>query len=160
MVTVRKAYGDKFVFGTTKIVEKSIVEPGQCLPMNKLIKGVINGSIVINPRFMEYDYKETVSDEFDAHGTPSEISKQQNDAFISALDKQSDVPADPTASPSFDAVDAENLAISLASAEGAIEGAGGQPAAESVAPQVASPTNSSAVPSGDTLTSDVAGANS
>lgn len=121
MVVIRKAYEDTFVYGTTVIKEKSIVEPGQCLPMNKLIKGVINGSIVINPRFMEYDFDESLSDEFDAHGSPSEIAKQQNDAFISGLDKQSDVPSDPTSSPSFDAVDAENLAFNLAS-QGTLEG--------------------------------------
>lgn len=126
MVTVRKCYCDSAVYGTTKIKSKSIVEPGQSLPMNKLIKGVINGSIVINPRFMEYDYPESVSDEFDAVGTPSEIAKQQNDAFVAALDKQSDVPADPTASPVFDAVDAENLANAIADVQAASEGGSAQ----------------------------------
>lgn len=158
MVYIRKAYGDEKVFGTTEIKSKSIVEPGQCLPMNKLIKGVINGSIVINPHFMEYDYKETLSDEFEAHGTPAEIAKQQNDAFISALDSQSNVPSDPTASPSFDAVDAENLAISLAAEQAALKGAAVAAGGSSEAPQTASAATS-AGNAADSLSSGGAAAN-
>ena len=150
MVFVRKAYEDSHVFGSERIKDKSIVEPGQVLPMNKLIKGVINGSIVINPRFMEYDFKEGVSDDFEEGRTPSETLHNQNEAFIAALDKQSDIPSDPTASPVFDAVDAENLANALAS-QVAIEGDGdvgegaatpkSQAATEPVMSHVGSPTS-------------------
>lgn len=136
MVFVRKAYCDTAVFGTTVIKEKSIVEPGQCLPMNKLIRGVINGSVVINPRFMEYDFKESYSDEFEPGSTPDETMKAQNDAFVGALDKQSNIPADPTASPSFDAVDAENLQQSIAAAQAAAaEGERAQVGEGGAAPQ-------------------------
>lgn len=122
MVYIRKAYCDKSVYGTTKIKSKSIVEPGQTLPMNKLIKGVINGSIVINPRFMDYDYKEGISDEFVPGKTISETMRRAAFASEDFLDKQSNVPADPTASPVFDAVDAENLANAIADVQVAIEG--------------------------------------
>lgn len=158
MVVVRKAYCDAYVFGSSKTDSISIVEPGQSLPMNKLIKGVINGTIVINPRQYDYDFKESWSDEFDAKGTPAEIAAQQNNAFIDALDAQSDIPADPTASPNFDAVDAENLAQELASAQATIEGGGAAVGEGSALSQQAGDAEPVTQPGGS-LSSGVAGAN-
>lgn len=158
MVLIRKAYLDDKVFGTTEIKSPSIVEPGQCLPMNKLIKGVINGSIVINPRFMEYDFKEGVSKEFIPGKTPSETMRSANFASEEFLDNQSNIPSDPTASPSFDAVDAENLAIRLAAEQAALKGAAVAAGGSSEAPQAASAATS-ASNAADSLSSGGAAAN-
>lgn len=125
MVVIRTAYENRdVVFGAIKDTGISIVEPGNALPMRKLIKGVINGSIVINTSRGEFDIPEGVSEDFAPGKTDAETQKKAFLASQEYLDKTSDLPSDPTASPSFDAVDAENLAHSIAASQAAIEGVG------------------------------------
>lgn len=124
MVDIRMPFDEKrnIVAGAIKDCGVSIVEPGSALPMRKLIKGIINGSIVINTSRGDYDIAEGWSDEFAPGKTVAETQRNAHEASQSFLDKTSDVPSDPTASPSFDIVDAENLAASISASQAAIEG--------------------------------------
>lgn len=124
MVDIRMPYDEKrnIVYGAIKEVGTSICEPGNALPMRKLVKGIINGSIVINTSRGEYDLPEGVSEEFSPGKTVAETNRNANAASTAFLDSSSDLPADPTASPSFDIVDAENLASQLSASQAAIEG--------------------------------------
>lgn len=124
------------VFGCEKIETPSLVEPGQAIPMNRLVTGVINGTIRISDLSrdnMRYDFAEKTSAEFVGGATAAEQAAAANAQLVKELDDSANL-SDPTASPSFDAIDAENLANSLSS-QGAIEGRRADSAEGAAAPK-------------------------
>ena len=87
-MVILSCYDKNFKILAEKQKTKSIVQPGQALPMNKLIKGVINGSIVINSVPAEYDFCEKEVDVQEGK-TPSSTFAAANEAFVNELQQQS-----------------------------------------------------------------------
>lgn len=93
---------------------KSIVEPGQTVPLSKIITGLRNGTIILPESNPQYDIPEKEID-VPAQRTPEATNAAIADAAVKHLSETADsFPADITRRPGFDSADAEEFFDSIA----------------------------------------------
>lgn len=115
-----------------QINRKSIVEPGQTVPLSKIITGLKNGTIILPESHPQFDIPENEID-VPAQRTPEGTNAAIADATVQHLSETADAClADITRRPGFDAADAEeffdNISAAIANKSNG-EDDGEQPAA-------------------------------
>lgn len=137
---------------------KSITQPEQVLPLNRIITGLKNGTIFLPNNNQEFDIPENMID-VPAGKTPESTNAAVHDATIAALDKSAaDAGVVITAAPGFVPEDAHALtdAVEAAISQAAIEtGATGGSADSGADAQQGGDTGSIAAYAGKSSSSSV-----